>query len=188
MNAFWSGVVASLVGAVVGGAFAAAAAVLQVRGAAKAAYRQAELASRAQLELARSQEVRQAIYELKKTIFDIWHFFDDLHNEHDVAVKRSAKGTHFVIESERKGDFHSLYRKAFVARGLYEHLLPAGERKALDDLTELLSEEEWLLLPQQRSAKSIHCCRLDECCWAVADHCAALGLGDPPRDARHLDG
>ncbi|MGW5082705.1 hypothetical protein [Micromonospora echinospora] len=188
VDAFWSGVVASLVGAVVGGAFAAVAAVLQVRGAAKAALRQAELASQAQLELVRSQEVRQAIYELKKIVFDVWHYFDDLHTEHDNAVKRSVKGLHFVIESDRKNEFHALYRKIFVASGLYGHLLPTAEKRALEDLSEVLSEEDWLLLPQKRPADSRSCCQLVERCWDVSDNCAVLGLGKPPKDARYLEG
>jgi hypothetical protein len=187
VDAFWSGVLASLVGALVGGAFAAVAAVLQVRGAAKVALSQTESASRAQLELARSQEVRQAIYELKKIIFDVWHYFDDLHNEHDSAVERSVKGLHFVIESERKKDFFALYRKVFVANGLYGHLLPASEKEALDRLSDVLSEEEWLLLPQQRPVDAKFCCRLVERLWDVSDHCAWLGLGAPPKDARHLE-
>lgn len=128
--------------------------------------------------------MRRAIFELKKIVFDVWHFFDDLHTEHNNAVKRSAKGLHFIIESERKKEFHSLYRKIFVARGLYGYLLPAAERTALDGLSEVISEEDWLLLPQKRPADSRSCCKLVECCWDVSDYCAALGFGDPPTDAR----
>ncbi|MEU5781394.1 hypothetical protein [Micromonospora lupini] len=87
--------------------------------------------------------MRQAIYELKKSVFDVWHFFDDLHTEHDNAVKRSVKGLHLVIESERKKEFRALYRKIFVASGLYGHLLPTVHRRALDGLSEVLSEEGW---------------------------------------------
>jgi len=101
-------------------------------------------------------------------------------------VKASPKGSHFVIESERGDAFHDLFRRIFMAAGLYEHLLPAAEKDAVGKIINLLTLD-WLLMPQQRPSNRDFCCRFDEECWAIFDYCAKLGLGDPPKDTKHLD-
>ena len=106
VDELWSGVLGALIGAIAGGAFTTVGAVLQVRGALKAAYVQAELAARTAEDLHTRERFANG---LRRAIGSSHRFYNALeaeffrHAQHGESIKCAS-----ALEGE---DFELAYRE-----------------------------------------------------------------------------
>jgi hypothetical protein len=100
MTAFWSGVVAALIGAIVGGLFTAVAAAIQARAAAEAASRQLHAMFAHEVKMRDEQHYRNALAETTLAMSDFSDAMTVLVDDHKECRRTGAECSHRTLSKQ----------------------------------------------------------------------------------------
>ncbi|MEH1030040.1 hypothetical protein V6W11_20050 [Micromonospora profundi] len=173
MSAFWAGVLSSLVGAIIGGAFTAYGAWLQGRSAFRTARAQVELAHERQLSLARNQASHDALNRVSQAINRAERKYDEARAAHDGyhdqrGVRFSEEETLQIRlafqEIEAIDDLYSTYYPEVFAKELSQTILFHGA----------FNHRGWKRLIALGSESDDACCRYAERLDYLANICHDL--------------
>jgi hypothetical protein len=161
MSAFWLGVLSSLLGAFIGGAFTAYGAWLQGRSALRAAVAQVELAHERQLVVARNQASHDALNRASQAIHKAERKFDEARAMHDgYHARRNARFLEeetlqmrlAVQEIEEMYDLCSTYYPEVFVKELSKSILFYGA----------FNHHGWKRLIALKAGSDDACCRYAE--------------------------
>lgn len=173
MSAFWAGVVSSLVGAVIGGAFTAFGAWLQGRSAFRTAIAQVDLAHERQVAFARNQASYDALNQLSRLIYKAGREFDEasgMHSEyHD---QRNARFPDDVTLGMRLAA-----KEVEEAISVHGNYYPSVVVKALDGgivFYGLNTHRGWREFLTAKPSSEDYCCGYAERIEFLGEHCYDL--------------
>ncbi|WP_146766699.1 hypothetical protein [Micromonospora noduli] len=173
MSAFWAGVVSSLVGAVIGGAFTAFGAWLQGRSAFRTAIAQVDLAHERQVAFARNQASYDALNQLSRLIYKAGRAFDEASRIHsDYHDQRNVR----FLDDETLG-MRLAAKEVEEAISVHETHYPSVVIKALDKgivFYGLHTHRGWKEFLTAKPSSEYFCCGYAERVEFLGEHCYDL--------------